>query len=266
MFGNQFYHTTTKRLVAVFGTIFNDIKIDRNDNDGNFVQRMKVPISYGPHQKFLSRVEQDPDFQSQAIRLPRMSFELVSLTYDPARKLTSTLVNRSPITSNPNAFATSYVPVPYNLEFQLSIMAKNVEDGTKIVEQILPFFKPDFTPSVRLLDEQEIYMDIPVILNSVSYEDNYENDYLTRRAIIWTLTFTMKAYYFGPTTTKKVIKFTRVNFHETMNANSQPSEWVTVQPGLTANGEPTTELSETIPFNQIDFEDDWDFIVRIEDA
>ena len=216
-------------------------------------------------QKLLAKLEQDPNLTAPAISLPRMSFEMVSMTYDGTRKLPSTLRNVRAKTTNDNLFTTQYVPAPYNLDFELNIMAKYSEDATKIVEQILPYFKPDFTISVKLIDDFDQYIDIPVILNSVGINDTYEGSFEERRAIIWTLNFTVKGYYFGPVSDKKIIKFATVNTYTSFTSNNVV-EYVTVQPGLTANGEPTTVANNSIAYSDINFDDDWAYIVRIEDA
>lgn len=263
MFGARFYHETTRRYVATFGTLFNDLVITRSDNNDVAVQSMKVPIHYAPMQKILARLQQDPNLSAPAITLPRMSFEIVSMNYDGERKVNSLLRQTKPSTLA-NEFDTVFTPVPYNIDFQLNIMAKYNEDGTKIIEQILPYFKPDFTVSVKLLDDLDMHLDIPIILNSISFEDTYESDFQTRRSLIWTLTFTMKAYYFGPSSKKKVIKFADVNLYNELNA-SQLIQHVTVQPGLTSSGQPTTNIADTISYNNIFEDDDWAYIVQIED-
>jgi hypothetical protein len=262
MFGNQFYNETTRRYVAVFGTLFNAIKISRKDNAGSTIQTMTVPINYGPMQKFLARLEQDPSLTAPQITLPRITFEMINISYDPSRNLTPMSRYSKNITSNDASFNTSYTPAPYNITFQLNIMTKFQEDGTKIVEQILPFFKPDFTPSVKLLDNIDEYFDIPIVLDNISMEDTYEGSFEQRRALIWTLTFTMKAYYFGPVTQKKIIKFAKTNLYSSLDSNTAV-QVVQVQPGLTVNGLPTTNINNTVAYANINFEDDWDYIVQI---
>ena len=206
MYGNHFYNETTRRYVAVFGTMFNDIKITRKDELLAKNKTMKVPINYAPMEKVLARVGQNLKNNAPAITLPRMSFEMTGMTYAPDRKLTST-TKLSKVTESGGTMSTRYAPSPYDIEFQLNIMTKYNEDGTKIIEQILPFFKPDCTVSVKLLDELDTYFDIPIVLNSVSQEDTYEGDFESRRALIWTLNFTMKGYFFGPAVTRKQITF-----------------------------------------------------------
>ena len=265
MFGARFYHETTRRYVAMFGTLFNDIIIDRNDNSGTRIQRLKIPLAYAPMQKFLARLREDPALNAPAMTLPRMSFEIVGMMYDGERKLTGSMRNSIPYTSNDNQYKSMLTPAPYNIEFQLNIMAKYNEDGTKILEQILPYFKPDFTPSVKMIDDLEYYLDVPIVLNSVTVEDTYEGSFEDRRALIWTLNFTVKAWYFGPVTDKKVIKFSKVNTYTSLDTTANTEYSVTVQPGLTANGEPTTDINQTVGYANINADDNWDFIVQIVD-
>lgn len=263
MFGHRFYHQTTRRYVAIFGTLFNDISITRKNNSGVQQQIMKVPLNYGPMQKFLSRTQQDPEFRAPAITLPRMSFQLVSMTYDGERKLANSTMFTKRVPTSPNGISAQYTPAPYNLEFELNIMTKYEEDGSKILEQILPFFKPEFTVTAKLIDEMDTLTDIPIVLNNVSHEDTYEGSYEERRTLIWTLSFTLKGYFFGPISEKKIIKFVDINVYDDLTANSAVTS-VTVQPGLTANGEPTTDITQTIPYTDIEFDDNWAYIVRIE--
>lgn len=267
---NHFYNEITRKYVALFGTYFNQIKIIRNSVSGTPVQEIVVPISYAPYQKILSRVTQDPDFRAQAITLPRMSFELNSLEYDNTRKLSPIRkIFKSNVNEETGARNYLWVPTPYNLQFSLYIMSTYSEDAVKVVEQILPFFNPDFTSSVVLIPDLEP-LDIPLILNGVSNEEIYEGDYLTRKSTMWTLNFTMKGWYFGPDRSRKVIKFIQSNLSETIpedvnQANTEFSSAVVVRPGLTANNEPTTDLTQTINFSDIDFDDNWATIDFVDD-
>jgi hypothetical protein len=265
MYGQHFYNESTRRYVAVFGTLFNDIQIGRKDNTGVEIQRITVPINYAPMQKLLARLEQDPNLDAPAITLPRMSFEITGMTYSAERKLTSITKQTRGIASNDSSLSNLYSPAPYDIDFQLNIMTKNTEDGTKIIEQILPYFKPDVTVSVKMIDSLDTYVDIPVILNNVSTEDTYEGDFLTRRALIWTLNFTMKAYYFGPTSIKKMIKFAEVNIKPDILPTTDTVTQVQVQPGLTVAGVGTTSITDTIPYSDINIDDDWNYIVQISD-
>lgn len=248
----------------MFGTLFNDIQIYRWDNDGNITQTIPVPVAYGPSQKFLARIQQDPALNAPAITLPRISFEMTNFQYDGTRALTSSFRSKSAISTNDGSYNTALTPAPYNIDIELSIMTKYMEDGTKILEQIIPFFKPEWTPSVKLLDDPEYYLDVPIVLNGVTMEDAYDSDFQERRVLLWTLNFTVKGWYFGPSTNKKVIKFVKVNKYDNLSANDYV-ESTYVQPGLTANGEPTTNVNNSIDYTDINVEDDWAYIVRIVD-
>jgi hypothetical protein len=265
MFGNSFYNETTRRYVAIFGTLFNDIQISRKDNDKTEQQRFTVPISYGPSQKFLAKIKQDPKFDSPAIALPRMSFEIVGMAYDSTRKLNTNVGDNTQSAEDAKLFRKQFVPAPYNIEFEMSIMAKYSEDGLKIIEQILPYFKPQWTVSVKLVDDLALHWDIPIELNSINVSEEYEGTFEERRVVMWTLNFTMRGYYLGPSVNKKVIKFANTSVYGSLTANTA-LEKVTAQPGLTANGEPTTDVLESIDYQSINFDDEWAYIVNIEDA
>lgn len=217
MYGNRFYNQLTRKYVALFGTLFNDIKIGRAKEDGKLDFYFDVPVNYGPMQKFLARTIQDPDLNAPAITLPRMTFEISNMAYDPTRKLTNS-IKRTIASDNADTVFTQFTPAPYNLEFELNIMTKYNEDGTKILEQIIPFFKPEQVLSVELIEDSNMFFDIPIILNSVVHSDDYEGDFQTRRALIWTLNFTVKGYFFGPTTERKVVKFARTRVFDDLNA------------------------------------------------
>jgi hypothetical protein len=254
---NHFYNGTTRRYIALFGSLFNKMSITRNDLQNNEIQRMVVPISYGPFQKFLAKITQDPNLnRPQAISLPRMSFEIMSMSYDGSRKTNS--LNK--LSTSDNSFL--YSPAPYNIEFNLYVMTKYAEDGTKVLEQIIPFFKPEYTFTAFIIDDLPA-LDIPLVLNSVSVEDIYEGDFETRRSLMWTLSFTMKGWFFGPQRQRKRIKF--VDVHTYPQLIEAEGSRITVQPGLTANGEPTSSIDESIPFDEIDFEADWGVITIVED-
>lgn len=259
---NYFYNGTTRKYVALFGTLFNQLKIERADNAGTLVQSIIVPLSYAPFQKVLARITQDPNLnQPSAITLPRLSFEITSIAYDGERKVGTTqrlMKNKAGTDSSDNK-SFVYSPAPYNLDFSLYIMTKYQEDATKLMEQIIPFFQPDYTVGAKLIDDLSP-IDIAIVLNSVINEDLYEGDFTERRAILYTLNFTLKGWYFGPERTKKIIKFVDSKFAANTPVNTPLVEKVTVQPGLTANNEPTTVLANTVPYSQIDFDDDWGII------
>lgn len=274
MFGQTFSHDTIRKYVVYFGSLFDDIYLTRDNRDGNQLQKMKVPLNYAPKEKMLSRLEGNPDLERPiAIQLPRMSFEITNYVYDPTRKLSSSSKISSP-SSDPNKFNYQYNPVPYNIDFSLYIMVKNAEDGTRIVEQILPFFTPELTSTLNLNPDVGGSIDIPLVLNNISQLDTYEGQYEIRRAIIWTLNFTMKGYLFGPTRTSNIIKQVEVNTRsiptgmDIDNANplnSRAQIQLVITPGLTSNGQPTSNSSITIDKNLISKDDNWAFILDFEE-
>lgn len=269
MFGATFYHGTIRKYVILFGTLFNDIYIRRYDQAGNMVKLIKVPVTYGPKEKVISRINADPNLNRPfSVILPYMSFQMTSVQYDTSRKLTTVGQMVHP-NSNKDIAQYNYNPVPYNINFELSIMVKNAEDGSKIMEQILPYFTPDWTASIRVIDNPEIVVDIPTILNSVDVQDSWEGNFTERRAIIWTLKFTMKGYIYGPMRKSKIIKLAKVdmgykmNFEDTLE-NTRVYETVTVQPGLTVDGKPTSNVENSVPYSEISWEDDYGFAETIE--
>jgi hypothetical protein len=196
---DYFYHEILRKTIIGFGTLFNSITVKHKKDSGEVISLIKVPIAYGPIQKFLARVEQQPNLNKPVqITLPRMSFELVGLNYDPTRKVTSTQTFLSPSTTDGTDIRKAYMPVPYNMDFELSIMTKLDDDMLQIVEQILPYFGPSYTISINLLNLIGEKRDVPVTLNSISMSDDYEGDFTTRRALVYTLRFTAKNYLFGP--------------------------------------------------------------------
>lgn len=270
MFGHDFYFSLIRKYVITFGTIFNDINISREDAEGVQTSYMRVPLSYAPKEKMLARVIGDPAIdRPTATTLPRMSFEMGTLSYDGDRKL-NTLGSVHFMSTDTSKVRRIYNPVPYNIQFKLYIFVKNAEDGTKIVEQILPFFTPDWTPTVKLIPEMGVVLDIPIVLNSISQEDTYTDKFAERRSLIWTLNFTLKGYLYGPVKEKKVIKFANTTVYsasttDLVNAigNTAPTVRVTVQPGLTANGEPTSNAALTIPYSEIEADDDFGYVINI---
>lgn len=194
MLGTFHYHGLIRKYIAVFGTLFNDITLKRINSSNVITETIKVPLSYGPKQKFLARITDNPNLsKSVALQLPRLGFDLTSMTYDSERKLNSLNQNVAGYKGN---IGRIYSPVPYTLSFNLYIMVKNAIDGSMIVEQILPAFKPEFTVTINAVPTMGIKIDMPIILGSVSLEDNYEGDFTSRRALIYTLDFTAKVYFY----------------------------------------------------------------------
>jgi len=250
MLGNrQFYHETVRSIIVGFGTLFNDIHVVRKNNSGVVTQSMKVPLAYGPKQKWLTRLDADAGLDSKvAITLPRMGFEIQNLTYDPARKLNRVQKFKKvkSSASNSNKLDTQFMPVPYNLNVQLYVMAKNSDDALQMVEQILPYFQPDYTLTIKDMPEMGVARDIPIVLNSINYEDSYRGDYAERRAIMYTLDFTTKFYLYGPVTSSKVIKTVQVDQYTDL-----PDVSPTREQRYTATPNPTSaDADDDFGFNE----------------
>ncbi len=199
MLGHTFYHQHLRKYVIVFGTLFNDIIVQRKDNSGNVVQDIKVPLAYAPREKALARIQQDPDLARKVgMVLPRMSFEMQSFNYAPERKLNKIHRNVAAYADDKAKLYAAYSPVAYDIGFDLNIYTRYAEDSTQILEQILPFFTPEWSVTMTLIPEMSWKQDIPVVLNGVSAQDTYDGDFETRRALIHTLNFTLKGYLWGP--------------------------------------------------------------------
>jgi hypothetical protein len=235
MLGQQFYHESIRKVIIAFGTTFNNIQLVRKDNDGNIKQSMKVPLAYGPRQKWLTRLNDDADLsKTVAITLPRIGFEIQNLSYDPNRKL-NRVQKFKKVKGNDDRLDTQYMPVPYNLNIQLYVMAKESDDSLQIIEQILPYFQPDYTLTINDNVSMDSKRDVPIVLNSISYEDDYQGDFTTRRALIYTLSFTAKFYLYGPVTSSKVIKTVQVDQYTDSEVNSPKREQrLTVTPNPTS--------------------------------
>jgi|TARA_R110000803_G_scaffold144200_1_gene210112 hypothetical protein len=214
MLGSTFYHQTIRKYVAVFGTLFNDINIERKNSSDVIVERIKVPLAYGPKQKWLLAVQDTTaDRKVAATRTPRMGFAMTGVSYDSARKLNTIGRNvKANTSSTTTSMVTMYNPVPYNFDFQLFILVKNAEDGTQILEQILPYFTPEFTVTVNTIPDMNIKADVPITLNSADVADEYEGDLSARRTITWTLSFTLKGFIYPNVTSGQIIKSIEVNF------------------------------------------------------
>ena len=213
-----FYFEIFRRTIIGFGTLFNDIKIKQRNNSGQIVSEIKVPIEYGPRQKFLARLQEAPDDLNNEVRitLPRISFEITGLVYDSERKGAITQSFLAKDVNNPNDIKRTYLPVPYNLSIDLNIMTKFNDDMWQIVEQILPYFQPSFTITIELLDEIGEKRDIPFVLNSIQQDDQYEGNFEDRRVLIYTLSFTAKTYLFGPSSKSvggEIVNRATINFN-----------------------------------------------------
>ena len=270
MFGHQYYNQVIRRYVVMFGTLFNDIIVQRFNKAGQRIQALKVPIAYGPKEKFLVRITQDPELTNQSqVSLPRMGFEMTGMQYMPDRKLSSTQrrVNTVGTTGSNNSIKTVYTPVPYDFNFSLSVFVKNADDGVQILEQILPFFTPEWTSTLKIIPEMNIKHDVPTVLQSVTTEDAYDGDFETRRSLIYNLDFLVKGYIYGPVKKSGIIKRTMVDFINSANTSLQQGtriEKITITPGLDANGNPTANSAQSISIDNISANDNYGFAIDYE--
>ena len=216
MFGRYHYHQIFRKSIIAFGTCFNNIIVKRKDpkrKERDALESYKVPCLYGPYQKYLAMIaaEPTPARQEMQISLPRISFEIKGLTYDGSRKLVPTQFAKSVPTPDKETSGkpiqySQYLPVPYTLDIELAIIAKNQDDGLQILEQILPNFHPSLNVSIEIIDETHEERDIAIVLNGIGYTDDYEGDYTQRRTLVWTLNFSVKTYLFGPVDVQKDIR------------------------------------------------------------
>ena len=255
MFGDHFYHKQIRNTVIAFGTIFNNINIKRLDSSGNPLQNIKIPLSYSPKEKFIARLDQNTDLtgsdSSVAITLPRMAFDITGYSYDGSRKLNKnqkiTAVTTNSDTSKLNS---QYMPVPYDVSFELNAFTANSDDGLQILEQILPYFQPDYTVTMIQDRTMDTKRDIPFILESVDYEDSYQGTLTSLRRIIYSLKFTAKIYLYGPISTSAVIKKVSADLYtNTSDKAPSRSERVTVTPNPTsADKDDTYTYTTTLDF------------------
>lgn len=269
---NPFYFDLTSKYISFFGTIFNDINIERFNSSGERVQLVKVPVAFTPKEKMQTRVEADPDIgRPYSTIVPRIQFEISNFKYDNTRQLIGINKNSLVKPTDKNKKLYQFNFVPYVLTFDLYIYVNNMLDGYKVLEQILPFFTPKFSAQLKLIEEINEYKDIEIVIKNNNFSDNYDIEFEKSRVITWQLTFDMSAYYFGPIKEIPRIKFANTNFYlpkvENMVdavGNTTVSERLTVRPGLTANGEPTSNLELSVPLSQIDVDDNYGYVVIIE--
>jgi hypothetical protein len=248
MFGHDFYHGTLRKYVIMFGNLFDEITVDRRDTSGNLVQTIHLPITYGPKQKWLARVEADPDLNRPlSITLPRLGFTLDSMTYAPSRKLNSARRITKGTNIGGENFKSVYAPVPYDMQFTLYALVKNAEDGVQIIEQIVPFFTPDFTVTMHALSEMDIRLDVPIELTGISSDDSYEGDFESRRVLTWQMNFTVKGYLFGPVNKDAYINKATITLNDdSYGRNNAKQVWKGVYEGNSEFGftETIIETSE----------------------
>ena len=249
MLGQYYYHEILKKTIIAFGTIFNDIHIRHRDGAGKETSDMRVPLAYGPMQKFLARLEQQADLnRATQITLPRMSFETTNIAYDATRKGGITQTFKA---SDGSKLRKVFMPVPYNLSFELNILVKLNDDALQIIEQILPYFQPPFNVTIDLVNVIGEKRDVPIVLDNISFQDDYEGDFTTRRALIYTLNFTAKTYLFGPVSdsSEGLIKKVQVDYYasvDTENARRELRYSATPQARQDYNDDNTTELKENL--------------------
>ena len=225
MLGSTFYHQTIRKYVAAFGTLFNDINIERKNSSGTVIERVKVPLAYGPRQKWILALSDTTDQRRVlAARLPRIGFSLTGVSYDSVRKLNTVIRNVAANTASTGSVLSQYNPVPYNFDFELFILVNNAEDGTQILEQILPYFTPEFTVTINTIPDMGIKADVPIVLNSASQSDEYEGELATRRTIIWTLSFLLKGFVYPDVKSGTLIKSIEVNFRIPGSGDSDVQE------------------------------------------
>jgi len=250
MLGTYFYHEIIRKTVVSFGTLFNQIYIKHKNDSDQTISEIRVPLAYGPRQKFLARIEQQSELNKPIqITLPRMSFEMNSIQYDASRKTTVTQTFKA--VDNQNRAKKVFMPVPYNLGFELNILSKLNDDALQIIEQILPFFQPAFNITVDLVDSIGEKRDLAVVLDSISFQDDYEGDFSTRRALIYTLQFSVKTYLFGPIadSTDGLIKKVQVDYYADTNiqtAKRQVRYVATPVAKKDYNNDNTTSLNEDL--------------------
>jgi|TARA_R110001592_G_scaffold11657_5_gene57131 hypothetical protein len=247
MLGTYFYHEILRKTVIAFGTLFNEVHIQKEDKNGNTISDIKVPLAYGPRSKFLAKIEQQQELaKATAITLPRMSFEMNSLSYDPSRKTSVTKTFKA--VDDKDRVKKVFLPVPYNVGFELNIMTKLNDDALQIVEQILPFFQPSFNITVDLINSIGEKRDIPIVLENISFTDEYEGDFSSRRVLTYTLNFVAKTYLFGPIaeSTDGLIRKVQVDYYSDTNTQTAKREM-----RYTAEPDPiTAEPGDDFGFNE----------------
>ena len=253
MFGTHFYNEGLRKLTIAFGQLFNNIVLQNTSSTGAITKRIRVPLAYAPKEKFIVRLEQQANLQSDrevSITLPRLGFEITGLSYDSSRKLNK--MNKTiRVKNNEEGKKTNfnYTPVPYNINFSLYSFTATAENGLQIIEQILPFFQPEYTVTMNVVPELNLKRDIPIILNSVNYEDTYNGEFTQRRAVIFTLSFTAKTYLYGPMSNQKVIKTAQADLGASTDSPLSRDERIIVVPNpTTADADDDFGFTTTLSF------------------
>jgi len=253
MFGTHFYNQGLRKLTIAFGQIFNNIIIQNTSSTGAVTKRIRVPLAYAPKEKFLARLEQQANLQEDrevAITLPRLGFEITGLAYDASRKINKMQKTvRVKANEDGKKLNFNYAPVPYNINFSLYSFTATAENGLQIIEQILPFFQPEYTVTMNVIPELQIKRDIPIILNTVTYEDTYSGDFTRRRAVIYTLNFTAKTYLYGPMSNSSVITSVQADLGADTDAPLQREERIITVPNpANADADDDFGFTTTISF------------------
>lgn len=230
MFGGHFYHATIRRFVSVFGTLFNNVIVMRQDSSGNVKSTVRVPLAYGPKEKFLARIDEQADLQDPkvTIKLPRMSFEIDGIQYDTQSKLNR--ANKMMIDGKKH-----FVFSPYNISMSLNIMAKTQDDALQIIEQILPYFQPEYTVTIKEGVSDNVKTDVPITLTSVQLLDQYDGGFMERRAIIYTLNFEGKIRFYGPSQETNLIKRVIINTFDQPGSDVGYEQYVNQVDPITAD-------------------------------
>ena len=253
MFGTHFYNEGLRKLTIAFGQIFNNIIIQNTSSTGAVTKRFRVPLAYAPKEKFLVRLEQQANLSQDrevAVTLPRMGFEITGLSYDASRKINKMQkVIRVKDGETGKKMNFNRAPVPYNINFNLYSFTATAENGLQIIEQILPYFQPEYTVTMNVVPELDIKRDIPIILNSVNYEDTYNGEFTQRRAVIYTLSFTAKTYLYGPMTNQGVIKTVQSDLGADTDPVLARDERIVITPNpTTADADDDFGFTTTIDF------------------
>ena len=253
MFGTHFYNEGLRKLTIAFGQLFNNIVIQNTSSTGAVTKRIRVPLAYAPKEKFLVRLEQQANLQEDravAVTLPRLGFEITGLSYDPTRKINKLQkIRRVKTNEEGKKLNFNYAPVPYNINFSLYSFTATAENGLQIVEQILPFFQPEYTVTMNVVPELNLARDIPIILNGVNYEDSYNGEFTSRRAVIYTMTFTAKTYLYGPMNNQSVIKNVQADLgSDTDTPLAREERIITVPNPTTADADDDFGFTTTISF------------------
>lgn len=240
--GKTYYHSITRKAVIAFGVMFNNLQIRRRNAAGQIVQTLRVPLAYAAKDKMLARIQNSPNIdekQAQVI-LPRMSFEIIAFEYDGQRKINS--MNQYSTPTSQTEARRVYGPTPYNITMNLYVYSRNQDDGLQIFEQIAPAFNPDFNVTVNYIPDLGIKHDLPIILNSVTFQDDFEGELENRRTIIWTYTFTLKLYYYGPVERQNIIRTAIASVFNDLEIENRIDKYTV-----------TTNPADALPGDEFDF-------------